>query len=108
MASRTRSGQATVAAAGTAVQLTTANNEEILVAVVIKSLVSNAGLVYVGNDGAGDVTSANGFELSPGDSIPFEYRNPKTGEGSESTANIWVDAAANGYKVSWIGIRGVR
>ncbi len=43
-------------------------------AVIIKALVGNTGNVYVGKK---DVSSANGFELSPGESIKIEYSPDK-------------------------------
>ena len=81
------SGQITVAAAGTAVQgpATTGN-------VAVKALTNNAGLVYVGNDGANDVTSANGFELAPGEGVVID----------KSLSVLWFDAATNGDKLSWL------
>jgi len=102
------SGQATVSSAGTAVQLTSSNEERPFSVLLIKALVGNAGLTYVGNDGAGDVTSSNGFELSPGDSVKLDFRNPITGEGREFTSNIWVDAATSGDVVCWWIIKGAR
>jgi len=39
-------------------------------AVIIKALNANSGNVYVGKQ---DVTSSNGFELVPGESIKVEY-----------------------------------
>ena len=43
-------------------------------AIIIKGLVGNAGNVYVGKK---DVSSSNGFELSPGESIKIEYSPDK-------------------------------
>ena len=87
------SGQTTVATAGTAVQLSStelrANGP-----VIVKALSGNTGLVYVGNDGAGDVTSSNGFELDGGESVVFDYVG--------DLRSIYVDAATNGDKVCWI------
>ena len=39
-------------------------------AVIIKALVGNTGNVYLGKK---DVTSSNGFELAPGESMKIEY-----------------------------------
>lgn len=84
------SGQITVTTAGTAVQGTAVvlNN-----GVWIKALAGNTGVVYVGNDGANDVTSANGFQLSAGDLILVQVRNLN---------ELWFDAATNGDKLCWL------
>lgn len=83
------SGQITVTTAGTAVQGTASIGAGKF---MIRALADNAGLVYVGNDGAGDVTASNGYELSPGDAIPF------TGD----LTDLWFDSAENGDALSWI------
>lgn len=86
------SGQATVTTAGTEVPLSAT-----VVAncpVMIRALAANVGKVYVGNDGAGAVSSSTGFELSPGDHIVLAY------VGGLNT--IMVDAATNGDKVCYI------
>jgi hypothetical protein len=82
------SGQITVTTAGTAVQ--GPNTKYGIVAV--KALANNAGLVYVGNDAAGDVTSANGFELAPGEGVVVH----------KSLNTFWFDSATNGDKLSWL------
>lgn len=93
MANQLISGQTTVAAAGTAVALhATATGR----AVVVRALAGNAGKVFVGNDGVGDVTSANGFELSAGEQTPPIL----LADGKLSS--LYVDAATNGDKVCWI------
>ena len=85
------SGQKTVTAAGTAVQLGT-----VLVngPLLVKALVGNAGDVYLGNDGAGDVTLSNGLELSPGDVVVFEFVG--------TLGALYLDAANNGDGVAWL------
>lgn len=85
------SGQKTVTTAGTAVQLSTTSN---IGEFIIKANNGNTGLMFIGNDGAGDVTSANGFELSAGRSVPF----------IGNLSSIWVDSAVSGEKVNWIKI----
>jgi hypothetical protein len=85
------SGQTTVAAAGTAVVLGTQNN---FGALMVKALDTNTGIVAVGNDGAGDVTVANGMRLAAGDVIVFSYVG--------NLASIWVDSAVNGEGVAWL------
>ncbi len=82
------SGQITVVTAGTAVQGPTTTG----LLVAIKALVGNAGNVYVGNDAAGDVTSANGFELAPGEGVVVQ----------KGLTALWFDAATDGDKLSWL------
>ena len=82
------SGQITITTAGTAVQGVDTDGGN---GFYIKALAGNTGIVYVGNDGAGDVTSANGFELSAGDVVFFEG----------VLENLWFDAATDGDKVCW-------
>jgi hypothetical protein len=82
------SGQITVATAGTAVQGPATGG----LFVAVKALVGNAGNVYVGNDAAGDVTSANGFELAPGEGIVAH----------KSLEAFWFDSAVDGDKLSWL------
>ena len=87
------SGQKTVAAAGTAEVLGT---EIIQGPLMIKALLANTNNVYVGNDGAGDVTSANGIELDAGEVAVFNHVG--------SLANIVIDVDTNGEGVSWISL----
>jgi hypothetical protein len=83
-------GQITVTTAGTAVQGPDVDLEN---GVWIKALAGNSGVVYVGNDGEDDVTSANGFELSAGDAIVIQVSN---------LSDLWFDAAENGDKFCWM------
>ncbi len=87
------SGQKTVAAAGTAEALGTALIHGPL---MIKALLANTNNVYVGNDGAGDVTSANGLQLDAGEVVVFNHVG--------SLANIVIDVDTNGEGVSWISL----
>lgn len=82
------SGQITVTTAGTAVQ----GPDTVGLAIAIKAMTNNAGLVYVGNDASGDVTSANGFELAPGEGVVV----------NKSLRALWFDAATNGDKLCWL------
>ena len=84
------SGQITVTTAGTAVVGTSTGK---YAGFFIKALAGNTGIVYVGNDGADDVTSGNGYELSPGDQIYVEVGN---------LADLYFDAATNGDKLCWL------
>ena len=85
------SGQTTVTTAGTAVAL---GNGIVGGALMVKALIGNVGNVYIGNDGAGDVTSANGLELAPGDVMIFDTVS--------NLSALIVDSAENGEGVSWI------
>ena len=85
------SGQKTVTAAGTAEALGTASIQGPL---MIKALLGNGDNVYIGNDGAGDVTSGNGFELDAGEAIVFDFVG--------NLSSIMVDADANGEGVCWL------
>ena len=86
------SGQITVTTAGTAVQ---GSDVDLSNGVIVKALGANAGKVYVGNDGAGDVTSANGYELAAGDVIILQVSN---------LSQLWFDAATSGDKFCWIKV----
>lgn len=88
------SGQKTVTTAGTAVQLGT--QATLGGEVVIKALSTNTGLIYVGNDGAGDVASTNGFVLSKNEWVELDVCKVS------SLAAIWIDSSVNGDGVSWI------
>jgi hypothetical protein len=85
------SGQKVVAAAGTAEAL---GSQRIDGPLMVKALATNTGLVYLGNDGADDVSAANGLPLLAGDVLIFEW----IGE----LGSIWLDAAVNGEGVAWI------
>lgn len=87
------SGQRTVAAAGTAVAL---GNQPIAGPIAIKALAANTGLVFVGNDGASDVSSANGFQLAAGETIILNH--------VADLSNLYVDAAVNGEGVCWLAL----
>ena len=85
------SGQKTVTTAGTAVQLGTA---KVNCPLQVKALPGNTGVVYIGSDGAGDVSSSNGLALDAGDSVVFDY--------VDTLAVLWLDSAVNGEGVSWL------
>lgn len=87
------SGQKTVTAAGTAEALGTALINGPL---IVKGLLANVGSVFVGNDGAGDVTSANGLELAAGDVVVFDHVS--------SLSALILDSAENGEGVSWVAL----
>ena len=85
------SGQNTVAVAGTAEALGT---QQIAGPLAVKALTTNTDLIYIGNDGAGDVSSANGFQLAAGEVIIFDHVS--------NLSAIYIDAAVNGEGVSWL------
>ena len=85
------SGQKTIAAAGTALAL---GSQPINGPLMIKALEANTGYVYLGNDGAGDVTSSNGLELSAGDLVVFDHVG--------NLASVIVDVSVNGEGVAWL------
>ena len=87
------SGQTTVTTAGTAVAL---GSVQINGPLMVRALTGNTGFMYVGSDGAGDVTSANGFELDAGEYIIFEWVG--------NLGSLWVDSSVNGEKVCWIAL----
>lgn len=89
--SKVISGQTTVATAGTAVAL---GSQDVLGSLAICALAGNTGNVYIGNDGSGDVTSSNGYEMAPGNQIILVYVG--------NLNDVIVDAATSNDKVSWL------
>jgi hypothetical protein len=85
------SGQTTVTTAGTAVAL---GSQVINAPLMVKALDTNADVVAVGNDGAGDVTVSNGLRLDAGDAVIFDFVG--------DLASIMLDSAEDGDGVSWI------
>lgn len=85
------SGQKVVAAAGTAEAL---GSQVINGPLMVKALLANTNNAYIGNDGAGDVTSANGLELDAGEVVVFDFVG--------DLASLWLDVDTNGEGVSWI------
>lgn len=59
----------------------------------IRALAANTGLIYVGNDGAGDVSSSNGYSLSAGQQI-YVLCN--------SLDELIFDSSVNGEALSWL------
>jgi len=80
-------GVQTVSTAGTRVQL---SSSTAIKTVTIRSYASNTGLIYVGDS---SVTSANGFQLSPQETVSLDIAN---------LSSIWLDAQNNGDGVSYI------
>lgn len=91
------SGQITVTTAGTAVQgpdvagINFLPNE--LFTFLLKAHPDNTDVVWVGNDGAGDITSSNAFPLNPGETAVVEDINLNA---------LWFDADVSGAKVCWL------
>jgi hypothetical protein len=85
------SGHKTVAAAGTAEAL---GSGLCLSTIMVKALIANTGYIYVGNDGSGDVTSANGAVLAAGDYLVVE--------NLARFEHVILDASVNGEGVSWL------
>ena len=83
-------GQKVVAAAGTAEAL---GASVVGGGLIVKALDTNSGIVAVGNDGAGDVSLANGFRLAKGESIEFAFVS-----GLDA---LFVDATEDGEGVCW-------
>lgn len=85
------SGKTTVATAGTAVAL---GSGQVAGPLMVKALAANTGKIYLGNDGAGDVSSLNGLELSSGEVVVFQFVG--------QLSSIMVDASVNGEGVTWL------
>lgn len=86
------SGTITVSSAGTAVQ---ASAKGVVNRMLFKARSGNAGSVYIGGS---DVSSTDGLELDPGESLVLEV-----GDDAVSTSQFWADAAVNSDKVDFIG-----
>jgi len=82
-----KSGQKTIATAGSAARVTTDPYE----AIIIKALSTNTDSVFVGNDGSNDVTASNGLELAAGEGVTL-YTSDK----------VYLDVAVDGEGVSFI------
>ena len=89
------SGQKTVTTAGTAVKLGT---QQISGSLAIKALPANTGTIYIGSDGAGDVSPSTGFPLATGEAVFLDQVG--------SLADVWVDATVDGEGVAWLALGG--
>jgi hypothetical protein len=87
------SGQKTVAATGTEVAL---GSQQIDGPLIVKALSSNGGLIYLGNNGAGVVSSTTGFVLAANEAVVFAWVG--------NLGSIMVDASVNGEGVSWLAL----
>jgi len=90
------SGQQTVASAGTAVRI---SDDEATRLFIIRAHPDNTGVVAIGNDGADDLTVSNGLVLAKTDP-PIQFYG--------RLYDLFVDAATNGDKVTWLAIAGIR
>ena len=86
-------GQNTGTTAGTAEAL---GSQVINGPLLIKALLANTNNAYIGNDGAGDVTSSNSLELDAGDAVVFEFVG--------NLAHIIVNVDTDGEGVAWIAL----
>ena len=85
------SGQVNVTTNGTAVQGPDIKGKMF----ALQAHPSNSDVAWVGNDGANDVSSANGFPLNavgPGIVLVVD----------SSLNELWFDAATNGDDICWI------
>ncbi len=85
------SGVTRVPTAGTAVSL---GSQVVNGSLTIKALTTNTGLVYIGNDGANSVSSANGLPLLAGEVAVFVFVGNLSG--------LFLNSAVNNEGVSWI------
>jgi hypothetical protein len=85
------SGQKTVTTAGTAEAL---GSQSIQGPLMVKALIANTNNVYIGNDGADDITSANGLELAGGDAVIFDWIS--------DLGVLWLDVDTDGEGVAWL------
>ena len=90
-----RAGQVTVTTTGTAVQCTNQPGYRF----ALTAHPDNTDTIWVGNDDAGDVSSSNGFPLSPGATVdPGSILEIIVSNLNE----LWVDADVGGEKLCWI------
>jgi len=82
-------GHKTVSAAGTAEALASSTS---IKSVTVKALRTNTGTIYVGDS---SVSSSNGFEIDPGESVDIEI---------DDLATVYIDADTNGDGVSYIAV----
>jgi len=91
-----RSGQVTVTTAGTAVQGPTTPLGELF---AIQGHPDNTEEIWIGNDGAGDVTSSNGFSLAAGKIIEVDVSDVGNLSG------LYFDAEVNGEKAVFLRLK---
>jgi hypothetical protein len=84
-----RSGQITVTTGGTAV----AGPDQVSDLVAFKADPDNTNPVFLGNDGAGDVTLDNGYPLEPGEQVIVQVSNLQ---------DLRFDSVTDGEKIAWL------
>ena len=84
------SGLITVTGAGTAVQGT---DVSLTNGVYIRALSTNTGIGYVGNDGAGTVSSTTGFEMTSEQLVLIQVTNLN---------NVWFNSTVANDKFCWL------
>ena len=93
---RVLSGVITVTTAGTAVPGPDAapwQSVEKGGGFLLSAPLANTGLIFVGNDGTGDVASTNGYELKAG---------AQTFIACSNLNEVWFDSSVSGEKVTWL------
>ena len=68
--------------------------QQVNAALMVKALPANTGTIYIGNDGASDVSSANGLPLAAGEVAIFDLVS--------NLSAIYVDSSVNGEGVAWL------
>ena len=86
-----RSGQITVGTAGIAVQ----GPDQRAGLVAFKSHPDNTGVTWLGSDGAGDVSNANGYPLGAGSGEQVIIH-------AGNLLAFWFDAEVSGEKICWL------
>jgi hypothetical protein len=84
-----RSGQIAVTTAGTAVKGSNVPGRLFS----LKGHTDNTEAVWVGNDGAEDVSAATGYPLDPGQAVTINVANLN---------QLWFDADVSTEKVCWL------
>jgi hypothetical protein len=86
-------GTTTISTAGSEQQISNTNNR--VRWLKLKALAANSGLVYIG---VSDITATNGYELSAGNEIEFNFADAG---GTILWSTVYVDSASDGDKVAW-------
>ena len=86
-----KSGRKIITTAGTAQPL---GSQLVNAPLLVKALTVNIGLIYVGNNGSGNVNSANGYSLAAGDQVIFN--------NVSDLSAIIVNSAVSGEGVAWL------
>lgn len=87
------SGQVVVPTAGTAVQLPSIITTEDGSNWFIRANSSNTGHIWIGNDGANDVSPTTGFCMAAGDAMQLNVPD---------MSYYWIDADVDGEGITWL------